>query len=101
MGMDTVYLGTVKQFAEEKGYGFIQCPQTREIFGKDIFIHSKELNGYIPTAGEAVTFHVQISKEGRPEGTHLEFGGAPGVTQGYGATADQFPNVRAQPYGGF
>jgi len=111
-GMDTVYAGTIKQFTEEKGYGFISCQETRDIFGKDIFIHRNVLDGYVPVVGETVHFGLQISKEGRPEATQMQFNQA-GVSDGYGATNNGYgattfggaprapllvPQVRAHPY---
>lgn len=71
---DATYFGTIKQFNEEKGWGFIACDDTRTLYAKDIFIHRNELNGYVPSVGEAVQFSVQMSDQGRPEGTQLSFG---------------------------
>lgn len=71
---EVLYNGTIKQYTEEKGWGFIECEATHQLYGKDIFIHKTELGGYIPTQGEAVQFAVQISEQGRPEATRLGLG---------------------------
>jgi len=76
-GAESGHYGTIKSF-NEKGYGFIDCADTRATFGKDIFIHKNVLEGYTPQVGEPVTFSVQISSTGRPEATSVSFGeGAP------------------------
>mmetsp|Transcript_12649 Transcript_12649/g.40458 ORF Transcript_12649/g.40458 Transcript_12649/m.40458 type:complete len:356 (-) Transcript_12649:92-1159(-) len=73
-GGDYTYAGSVKQFSEEKGWGFIACEETRSLYGKDIFIHKNHLQGYSPSEGESVEFSVQISPQGRPEATRMVFG---------------------------
>jgi len=71
-----IYVGSVKMFNQEKGWGFIACDETRTLFGKDIFIHKKDLAGHLPTEGESVQFQVVVSETGRPEGAGLMFGGS-------------------------
>jgi len=73
-GAEAIYEGIIKQFAEDKGWGFISCEETHQLHNKDIFIHRNELNGYVPAQGEAVQFAVQISNLGRPEATRINFG---------------------------
>merc|ERR1712232_258016 len=71
---DEMYAGTVKQFHDEKGWGFIACDETRQIYSKDIFLHFKELaTGFSPNVGDPVQFSVQLSKDGRPEATSVTF----------------------------
>lgn len=73
---ERVFTGAVKMFVEEKGWGFIDCAESKQLYGKDIFMHRNQLGGYSPQPGEAVAFAVQISPEGRPEGVALTFGPA-------------------------
>ncbi|CAK0800861.1 unnamed protein product, partial [Prorocentrum cordatum] len=37
-----MFFGTVKLFSEEKGWGFVDCPDTHAMFGKDMFVHKRE-----------------------------------------------------------
>lgn len=71
-----IYMGTVKMFNKEKGWGFVTSDDTQRVFGKDIFIHKKDLMGHIPSEGEAAQFQVVLSPDGRPEAANLSFGGA-------------------------
>mmetsp|Transcript_7988 Transcript_7988/g.24624 ORF Transcript_7988/g.24624 Transcript_7988/m.24624 type:complete len:358 (+) Transcript_7988:66-1139(+) len=89
-GGEASYVGTIKHFTEEKGWGFIACDETQQLYNKDIFIHKNELGGYTPSVGEAVHFSVQISAQGRPEATRLSWES----TSGYGSTR------RAPTWGG-
>jgi len=71
-----VYLGTIKIFNAEKGWGFIMGDEVRRLFGKDIFVHGRELGGHIPGVGEEVRFSVLINADGRPEATMVSMGEA-------------------------
>jgi len=66
----TVYMGTIKSFNSEKGWGFVTSDETEQIFGKDIFLHKREVCVDMePVAGMEVQFFVQLSVGGRPEAT--------------------------------
>lgn len=52
--------GKVKWFNEDKGYGFIE--QTDG--GKDLFVHSSEIQGQVPTEGDTVEFEIGQGKKG-------------------------------------
>eukprot|EP00928_Gymnodinium_smaydae_P079566 TRINITY_DN63466_c0_g1_i1.p1 TRINITY_DN63466_c0_g1~~TRINITY_DN63466_c0_g1_i1.p1 ORF type:complete len:354 (+),score=83.79 TRINITY_DN63466_c0_g1_i1:134-1195(+) len=67
--------GSVKQYDTEKGFGFIACDRLRNIFERDVFIHSKELSGYVPVVGTSLTFVLAIAADGRPEATCIGFDG--------------------------
>eukprot|EP00929_Paragymnodinium_shiwhaense_P109937 TRINITY_DN76560_c0_g1_i1.p1 TRINITY_DN76560_c0_g1~~TRINITY_DN76560_c0_g1_i1.p1 ORF type:complete len:384 (+),score=68.77 TRINITY_DN76560_c0_g1_i1:43-1194(+) len=84
-GIGGQFQGQVKQWNAEKNYGFISCDMTRAIYQRDIFLHSKELEGYVPKAGDKVAFTVEVSSDGRPEATGVSF---PGMIGG----------IRAAPY---
>lgn len=51
--------GTVKWFNPEKGYGFIEQED-----GKDIFVHKNDLSGPTPNEGDRVQFEVGEGKKG-------------------------------------
>merc|ERR1712080_144407 len=59
------FTGTVKNFNEQKGWGFIESEKSKEIYGQDIFLHKKELSDISLKVGEEVHFSVDISG-GRP-----------------------------------
>mmetsp|Transcript_65852 Transcript_65852/g.157381 ORF Transcript_65852/g.157381 Transcript_65852/m.157381 type:complete len:381 (+) Transcript_65852:82-1224(+) len=91
-----VFAGTIKMWNEEKGWGFIECDETRQIYGKDIFLHKNELFGNNPVLGEAVQFSVRFSDQGRPEATSVQF--ASTMHGAYVAMRPQAATGRAAPY---
>merc|ERR1712185_661709 len=64
------FAGTVKNWNPEKGWGFITCQETMNIYGKDIFLHKKELSGQVPNAGAPVQFSVGVDN-GKPIATSV------------------------------
>ena len=42
-----VYVGTVKRYTEDRAWGFVDCDLTYRIFGKDVFVHKRDLGGDI------------------------------------------------------
>jgi len=62
------FVGKLKQYSEDKGWGFIECKETHQMFGKDIFVHKREFDpGIILDSGDSVMFLVVSGKDGRPE----------------------------------
>lgn len=59
------FIGRIKSFNPEKGFGFIDCPQAHDRWQRDVFIH-KRLIGDLQV-GEEVTFEVEPNKEGMPQ----------------------------------
>jgi len=53
--------GTVKFYAEVKGFGFIEPSEG----GKDIFVHSSSLNGIEINEGDKVTFDTEDTEKGK------------------------------------
>merc|ERR1740121_3295725 len=41
------YTGTVKSYNQEKGYGFIVCPETFSQYSSDIFFHKDQAKGVV------------------------------------------------------
>mmetsp|Transcript_111538 Transcript_111538/g.314950 ORF Transcript_111538/g.314950 Transcript_111538/m.314950 type:complete len:300 (-) Transcript_111538:122-1021(-) len=58
--------GVVKSFNEEKGFGFIDCYELKEIFGNDVFVHGKQMKGI--AVGSEVSFAVALNKDNKPQG---------------------------------
>jgi len=90
-----VYMGTMKNWNQEKGWGFISCNDTHQLYGKDIFLHKNVTGAHTPSAGETVQFSVQISDQGRPEAGSVSF-----VGSGYGPykAAPQVAAARTGPW---
>lgn len=63
--------GVIKSYNEEKGYGFIQCQELHDVFGNDVFLHSKQ-NAANFTAGSPVTFSVVLNKDNKPQAYDLQ-----------------------------
>merc|ERR1712151_735672 len=60
----TKFIGLIKSFDEEKGYGFVTSEAIREKYGKDIFISKATLNGEKAATGDQVTFTVKMGDKG-------------------------------------
>ncbi|CAE8602353.1 unnamed protein product [Polarella glacialis] len=82
------YSGQVKTFNDGKGWGFIDCADTKAIFGSDIFFHRNDVSG-AAAQGTQVSFTVDTSN-GRAT--------AKNVTPGFGAVATTSATARASPY---
>mmetsp|Transcript_46447 Transcript_46447/g.108148 ORF Transcript_46447/g.108148 Transcript_46447/m.108148 type:complete len:508 (-) Transcript_46447:115-1638(-) len=73
------YFGKVKSYNSKKGYGFIDCPAARAVYGRDVFIHKAqmgELLGRFVGPGTRldpkclhmhVRFSVGSNREGMPQ----------------------------------
>merc|ERR1712151_342450 len=48
------YTGKIKSFNEKRGWGFIQCAETEETYGKDIIVHHHNVGAMNFTVGEEV-----------------------------------------------
>ncbi|CAE7833778.1 EMB2654 [Symbiodinium sp. KB8] len=55
-------LGRIKSFYDDKGYGFIECPRVTQQFGRDLFVHKAQLNGF--KVGDEVTVTVTVNEVG-------------------------------------
>mmetsp|Transcript_63022 Transcript_63022/g.117903 ORF Transcript_63022/g.117903 Transcript_63022/m.117903 type:complete len:381 (+) Transcript_63022:60-1202(+) len=97
------YSGTVKTYNEGKGWGFIDSPQAKQVFGSDIFLHQNALAGDAVAAGDMVSFSIDLTG-GRPSASNVEkiggggaAGGGPGF-KGYGAANAPSMTQFYQPY---
>lgn len=62
------FVGTVKK-VEEKGFGFLECPDVYSVYHRDTWVHQKHLKGF--NVGDQVTFSITLSKEMHPQGINL------------------------------
>jgi len=61
--------GTIKKLIRDKGYGFIQTEE-----GKELFFHQSQLQGVDYSSlkeGQEVEFEVGKHRDGRPEATKV------------------------------
>jgi len=61
--------GIIKSFNDTTQYGFIECKETFELFGRDVFIGSKQSRG-LPV-GSRIDFAVVLNKENHPQAFDL------------------------------
>jgi cold shock CspA family protein len=52
------YVGTVKSFNPYKGWGFIECADTHQLYGSDVFLLKTDMNGFAANKGDQVSFSV-------------------------------------------
>jgi len=62
-------IGTVKSFSAGDGWGFISCPQTADVFGRDIFAQADQIGSLCP--GHMVSFELFLNATGRPQAKHV------------------------------
>jgi len=65
------FLGRVKGFREDLGYGFIACEDTRNIFNADIFLHRNQYEAAGLVQGALATFTVEVNAKGRPQARNV------------------------------
>jgi len=61
--------GKIKSYFDDKGYGFIECPRVQQQFGRDLFVHKAQLNGF--TVGDEVSMSVTVNQAGHPQAKDL------------------------------
>merc|ERR1719265_175301 len=64
------YVGIVKSFNAQKNYGFIECEDTKEMYGCDVFCHGSQIAD--KEIGSMVHFEVGLNKEGKPQGLSVQ-----------------------------
>merc|ERR1719161_1111185 len=64
MGGGQMYSGVVKLFDPAKGYGHIECNEVKQMFGKDILLLNRYLNGQQVTQGDQVSFSIETDAKG-------------------------------------
>merc|ERR1719215_1068723 len=66
---DGRHVGRIKSFDPEKGYGFIDCPESYGRFGRDVFIHKNQMGDL--GVGMEVSFFIDTNKEGHPQARNI------------------------------
>eukprot|EP00435_Cladocopium_sp_Y103_P030284 s469_g7.t1 len=65
------YRGRIRSFSEAKGFGFIDCPETMQQFGRDVFVHKFQLHESGAWVGQDVLFEVELNKTGHPQARNI------------------------------
>jgi len=64
------YLGRLKSFNRQSGYGFIECPEAFSDWGSDVFIHHHEMpDSQRWNQGQPVEFAITTNYRGQPQAT--------------------------------
>merc|ERR1740138_1011422 len=58
------FSGQVIRFDENKGFGFIDCKETKEIYGRDIIMLRGFMDGLTVSVGDVVSFKVEDGDRG-------------------------------------
>lgn len=67
-GLNDRYHGRIKKYTEMDsggGYGFIDCDETKIRFGRDVYIHAKQMQGL--RVGDYVVFSITKNSKGEPQ----------------------------------
>jgi len=64
------FVGSIKKFYPQQGYGFIACPDLFRIYGHDVFLHQLQAAGF--QEGQHVSFSVVCNDKGQPQARALE-----------------------------
>merc|ERR1719253_939419 len=63
------FQGVIKSFNVQKGFGFIDCPEAHQIYGRDVFLHKAQIASF--QIGSQVSFAVEINKSNMPQARDL------------------------------
>lgn len=64
--------GRVRSFSDVKGFGFIDCQETLQAFGSDVFIHRYQMAEAGLKVGQYVTFAVELNAKGQPQARKVQ-----------------------------
>merc|ERR1712070_777298 len=64
------FRGHIKSFNEEKGFGFIECSEAHQLFGRDVFL--AQANKGDLAVGTPVSFTVETNKRNMPQAKDLK-----------------------------
>jgi len=64
------YTGRIKSFSNEKGYGFIECAQTYQLFQRDVFLHKAQMGDL--EVGAMVMFSCEENKKRMPQAKDVQ-----------------------------
>eukprot|EP00927_Polykrikos_kofoidii_P024679 TRINITY_DN22396_c0_g1_i1.p1 TRINITY_DN22396_c0_g1~~TRINITY_DN22396_c0_g1_i1.p1 ORF type:complete len:474 (-),score=125.90 TRINITY_DN22396_c0_g1_i1:72-1433(-) len=80
------FRGKIRSFNADKGFGFIDSPETNAKFGRNVFLHKTHIGDF--AIGSDVTFSVGTNKQGMPQARDLA-AIAEGDAQGAGSKGDK------------
>lgn len=63
------FQGLVKSYNVQKGFGFIDCPEAHQIYGRDVFLHKAQIANF--QIGSQLTFAVEMNKNNMPQARDL------------------------------
>merc|ERR1712203_472220 len=66
-GVETIgeeFVGTIKSFNAQKGWGFIECADLKAVYGNDVFLHHAQLGEF--EVGSTVQFAAFLNQGGKP-----------------------------------
>jgi len=63
------YQGRIKSFNVQKGFGFIECPEAHQVYGRDVFLHKAQIGQF--QIGSQVSFAVDMNKSNMPQARDL------------------------------
>lgn len=64
--------GKIKSFSDEKGWGFIECPDVKAQYDRDVFLYFSQKKDY--RVGHKVKFTCVLNKDGMPAAKDLKSG---------------------------
>lgn len=64
------FVGVVKSFNPNNGYGFIDCPELKQTYFHDVFLHHQQLGEF--NVGDTVQFTGYLNSSGKPQGKDLK-----------------------------
>merc|ERR1740138_791713 len=68
------FTGRIKSFNVQKGFGFIECAEAHQIYGRDVFLHKAQIGDF--SIGQEVSFGVEMNRTNMPQARDLLPGGA-------------------------
>eukprot|EP00927_Polykrikos_kofoidii_P021712 TRINITY_DN2046_c0_g1_i2.p1 TRINITY_DN2046_c0_g1~~TRINITY_DN2046_c0_g1_i2.p1 ORF type:complete len:637 (+),score=75.47 TRINITY_DN2046_c0_g1_i2:97-2007(+) len=63
------HLGKIKTFNVKNGFGFVDCPDARETWKRDVFIHKAQMGDL--EVGAEITFEIKPNKDGMPQARNI------------------------------
>merc|ERR1712070_1215081 len=63
-------VGVIKSFNPEKKFGFIECAETFNQFGRDVFLSDQQIGNY--GIGAPASFSVSMNSQGFPQAMDLQ-----------------------------
>eukprot|EP00933_Yihiella_yeosuensis_P043588 TRINITY_DN38460_c0_g1_i1.p1 TRINITY_DN38460_c0_g1~~TRINITY_DN38460_c0_g1_i1.p1 ORF type:complete len:426 (-),score=97.40 TRINITY_DN38460_c0_g1_i1:242-1438(-) len=58
------YVGTVRSFNPHKGWGFIECDESKKVYNNDVFLLKNDMNSFGVSKGDQVSFNVTQTDKG-------------------------------------